>query len=122
MARTLNGNLTGRAASQELRDVRNQLFEDSIRDSKRYGVEFDHALQTLDYLMEESEFISWWDTFSPTMTKRDFLPIMEAKISDIIGSGGFYAHGDITATERADEFTEADERERQDMHTLGLGG
>jgi len=78
MSRTLAGNLTGRAAQTERREL-----AERIEDSRAsFAKEWNASREKLEALLG-FEFDAWWDSYPEQMTKRDFLPIMKEQIATL---------------------------------------
>jgi len=80
MSRTKNGKLTGKAASLELSDARNELFEAEEKRRADFTARWNKAIDTLTKRMGEAEFDRWYDSYPETMTKAEFLPFIENEI------------------------------------------
>ena len=81
MARTVNGNLTGKAAQTAIRELNEQLQEEREQRIK-FHAEFTKATDNLRDMLGAG-FDEWWDSYPSDMTKRDFLPIMKAKVAEL---------------------------------------
>lgn len=79
MARTSNGNLTGKAAQSELSDMAERLADDRAA----FVSDWKNTLNELESSMTSAEFETWWDSYPAQMSKAQFLPIMKSKLGDI---------------------------------------
>jgi hypothetical protein len=76
MARTIGGNLTGRAASIQLREVREQLAE-------MHQAANDKLAALVSKLQaDDPEFDAWWDA-QDVRTNGDMVPLMESRLAEL---------------------------------------
>lgn len=103
-------------------------YGQDVKRADKFTVDFNNATEDLRDLLGDS-FDAWWDSYPPTMSKGDFLPIMKAKIVELQTA---HAVEDATALEpefcsgaepreAVSEFTQADDDERGDLYLLGMG-
>jgi hypothetical protein len=76
MARTLNGNLTGRAASIQLREAREHLAE------LHRAANDDLAALVFQLQAVDPGFDAWWDA-QDVRTNGDMVPLMEARLAEL---------------------------------------
>lgn len=79
MARTIHGNLTGRAASIQRQDEWNERIE-KIIEGQLFSKRYLETIQALKELKGEDYYQELLDNQPDEITKGDFLPIMEQEI------------------------------------------
>jgi hypothetical protein len=80
MSRTINGNLTGRAASIQQRELRDSLFERELRERETFKKAYMEATETLQVI--DPDFETWfWGR--PEKTKGEMLPLMQKRIAEL---------------------------------------
>ena len=78
MSRTLRGNLTGRAAALEKSDALANATERAP-----FSRRWNNAIDTLRELMGEDKFDEWFDSYPMTISKGQFILVMEAQVKSL---------------------------------------
>jgi ABC-type cobalt transport system substrate-binding protein len=86
MSRTINGNLTGRAASIQQRELRDSLFERELREREEFKKAYLEATETLQAI--DPDFETWFWA-CPEKTKGEMLPLMESRIHTLKNTAEF---------------------------------
>src|SRR5687767_10695827 len=93
----MNGNFRGGDYFRYAREV-------SDAGRKKFTEDFWKAHKDLVELLGDDLFVEWWDSYPATMSKGEFLPIMQAKIVELQTA---HAVVDATALEPDAEFCTA---------------
>ena len=103
MARTIHGNLTGRAASIELREQREKRLEDDLHEKYLFAMRFEGVIKQLSAI--DPHFDEWWDSYPSTTSNGEMLVLAEARIKQLQNEAEF----DMLAKtfDRLDDFAEA---------------
>jgi hypothetical protein len=81
MARTIHGNLTGRAAAIELREQRERIKEQISASVEKFLLDYGDAIVALKALDPEG-FSDWYDN-CPERTTGTMYPVMLARIKEL---------------------------------------
>lgn len=85
MARTLRGNLTGRAAATQRREEWNQRIEDDLKEAQRAKTwEDTEYWPTVERLEALDPYFNLWFWNRPEKTKGEMLPLMKQRIEEIL--------------------------------------
>ena len=108
MARTRRGKLIGRAATAELRDQRNQLYEQLDKEKLERDVEEIHAendaIRRCIALEGEQSFYKWWDDdeqVPPYGARKERIEMIEKRIK-FLSSPMLFDHEGSVPNEKAD--------------------
>lgn len=85
MSRTQKGNLTGKAASTELREQREYLADEDAERRHRFGVEWRWNMRRLRRLDHNWEL--WYDE-RPEETTGAMLPVIKQRIEELKAAHG----------------------------------
>lgn len=112
MSRTLNGNLTGKAAQLERMDALEAAMERGP-----FSRRWHNAIDTLSELMGEDKFDEWFDSYPEDMPKGQFVLVMEAQINNltVLESDADFIHAMIYEPAHFADEAQAEERRIEDM-------
>ncbi|MDO8302702.1 MAG: hypothetical protein Q7T18_05635 [Sedimentisphaerales bacterium] len=102
MARTIHGNLTGRAAVIARRDLNTEIFEAQREARRKFNADLSAALENLKEL-DPDGWEAWFDG-RPEQTCGEMLPLCVARVAELRNEKDDALFDDVAETRRAAHF------------------